>query len=156
MKQRKIAMGPGAASIILIVVVLSLSILAMLSLMTAKNDVSLSVRSAEMIRQVYELSSRSEESLAKLDAVLLRCLQENPDREACLAAVEENLPEGMELDGDLVSWTETQEDGAADRRQVNRTLECTVRLLPTESEHRTEWVSHKLIVNEPEDEWEWS
>ena len=147
MNKRKIAMGPGAASIILIVVVLSLCMLAMLSLIAAKNDDSLSVRSADMIEQVYSLSAQSERTLARLDAILARCMKDNPDGEAYLAAVEENLPEEMEIDGDLVSWSEPME---------NRTLECTVRLLPPGSAYRTEWVAHKLIVDVPEDEWEWN
>ena len=66
MNKRKIALGPGAASLILIVVVLSLCMLAMLTQIASRNDFSLASRSAEMITRVYELSDRSERRLAEL------------------------------------------------------------------------------------------
>ena len=147
MNKRKIAMGPGAASIILIVVTLSLCMLAMLTMLSSRNDLNLSTRSASMIEQVYTLSDRSERTYAELDEILARCRAENTDDEAYLAAVEEQLPEGAELEGDVILWTEPLD---------NRTLECAVRVLPLENENRAEWVSHKLVVDEPEDDWEWN
>ncbi len=148
MNKRKIAMGPGAASIILIIVTLSLCMLAMLTLISAKNDSSLSVRSANMIEQVYSLNGESERTLAQLDEVLVRCLKDHPDEDGYYAAVEENLPDGMEIDEDhLVYWSQPLE---------NRTLDCCVWLLPPGSDHRTEWISHLLIVEESEDDWEWN
>ena len=92
MNKRKIALGPGAASLILIVVVLSLCMLAMLAQIGARNDYSLSSRSAEMITRVYELRDQSERRMAELDTVLVRCSAEGQDREAFLAKVAENLP----------------------------------------------------------------
>lgn len=146
MKQRKIALGPGAASLILIVVVLSLCMLAMLTLISAKNDYSLSTRSAQMIEQVYLLSANTERKLAELDGILVDCAKEHPETEEYLSAVEENLPEGMEIEEDLVSWYEVLD---------NRSMECTVRLLPPGEGKRTEWVAHKLIVEEPGvEEWD--
>ena len=144
MNQRKIAMGPGAASIILIIVSLSLCMLAMLTLISSRNDLSLATRSADMIQQVYELNAKSEESLYRLDEILLRLQKENPDQEAYLKAVEKNLPEGMEIDGDVVSWSEPME---------NRNLECAVQLRPPGEKTRTKWISHKLIVESSEDDW---
>ena len=85
MNKRKVALGPGAASLILIVVVLSLCMLAMLAQIGARNDYSLSSRSAEMITRVYELRDQSERRMAELDAVLVRCSAEGQDREAFLA-----------------------------------------------------------------------
>ena len=60
-KKSSITLGPGAPSLILIFVVLSLSVLAMLSLMTAKNDLQLSHRSAEAAETVYRLREQAEE-----------------------------------------------------------------------------------------------
>ena len=54
MNKRKVALGPGAASLILIVVVLSLAMLAMLMQISSRNDVSLASRSAEMTARVYD------------------------------------------------------------------------------------------------------
>ena len=146
MNKRKIALGPGAASIILIVVSLALCMLAMLTLITAKNDLNLSRRSSEMIEQVYELSAQSERSFAELDSILLNCEAESQDLEAFYHMVEEQLPDGMMLEGDRISWYEQLE---------NRMLECSVKLAVPGENPRAEWISHRLIVQEPEDDWEW-
>ena len=104
MNKRKIALGPGAASLILIVVVLSLCMLAMLAQIGARNDYSLSSRSAE------------------------------------------NLPEDMTLDEDVVSWSEPLD---------NRTMNCEVKILDPGESPRAKWISYKLKVDEPEEDWEW-
>ena len=66
--------------------------------------------------------------------------------EAYLAKVEELLPEGMTLEEDRVTWTEPLD---------NRNLECIVQLLPPGEKQRIRWISHKLMVEEPEEDWEW-
>ncbi|MBR6954792.1 MAG: hypothetical protein IKH77_07125 [Clostridia bacterium] len=65
-KKSRIALGPGAPSLILIFVVLSMTVLGMLSLMSAGNDLSLSRRAAEVIEAVYRLNARAEETRAAL------------------------------------------------------------------------------------------
>ena len=70
MNQREYRIGPGAASLMLLVVVLSMSVLGMLALMSARSDENLSLRSAEVARQVAELNVSAERSLAELDDVL--------------------------------------------------------------------------------------
>ena len=145
--KRKVALGPGAASLILIVVVLSLCMMAMLTQIGARNDYNLCKRSAEMVQRVYELNSRSEQRLAELDAVLVTAQQETgKDMNAYLEKVEELLPEGMSLEDEQVTWTEPLD---------NRNLECIVQLLPPGEKERTKWISHKLLVDEPEEDWEW-
>ncbi len=146
MNKRKIALGPGAASLILIVVVLSLCMLAMLTQIAAKNDYNLCTRSAEMVQKVYELNAQSEQNFARLDSVLVSARKETTDMQAYLDKVKEMLPEGMTLDEDRVTWTEPLD---------NRNLECIVQLLPIEDTQRAKWISHKLAVEEPEDDWEW-
>ena len=79
MNKRKIALGPGAASLILIVVVLSLCMLAMLTQIAAKNDYNLCTRSAEMVQKVYELNAQSEQKYASLDAMLVSARKESAD-----------------------------------------------------------------------------
>ena len=144
--KRKVALGPGAASLILIVVVLSLCMMAMLTQIGARNDYNLCKRSAEMVQRVYELNARSEQKLAELDAVLVKAQAEaGSDMEAYLEKVEELLPEGMSLDEEKVTWTEPLD---------NRNLECVQLLQPGEKQ-RTKWISHKLQVEEPEEDWEW-
>ena len=146
MNKRKVALGPGAASLILIVVVLSLCMMAMLTQIGARNDYNLCKRSAEMVQRVYELNAQSEQKLAELDAVLAAARKDSEGMDAYLAKVGEQLPEGMTIEEDLVTWTEPLD---------NRNLQCIVQLLPLEESQRTKWISHKLIVEEPEEDWEW-
>lgn len=143
MKQRKIALGPGAASLILIVVVLSMCVLCMLTYISAKNDVSLSQRSSEMVHTVYDLNARSESSLAALDAVLAACAAQAADQAEYLALVEQQLPPEMYLDEGIVYWTE-----AAGEKQ----LECAVQIAPLGEMPRAAWVQHYLMVG-TEDLW---
>jgi hypothetical protein len=142
--KRKVALGPGAASLILIIVVLSLCMIAMLTQIAAKNDYNLCARSADMVQRVYELNAQSEQKMAALDTVLLQARGEAGDMKAYLDKVKEMLPEGMELEEDRITWTEPLD---------NRNLECIVQLLPLEETQRAKWISHKLVVEEPEDDW---
>lgn len=144
MNKRKVALGPGAASLILIIVVLSLCMIAMLTQIAAKNDYNLCARSADMVQRVYELNAQSEQKMAALDTVLLQARGETEDMKAYLDKVKEMLPEGMELEEDRITWTEPLD---------NRNLECIVQLLPLEETQRAKWISHKLVVEEPEDDW---
>ena len=146
MNKRKVALGPGAASLILIVVALSLCMMAMLTQISARNDYNLCSRSAEMVQRVYELNAQSEQKLARLDAVLAAAQKDAGDMDAYLKKVEESLPEGMSIEEDRVTWSEPLD---------NRNLECIVQLLPPGEAQRTKWISHKLVVDEPEDDWEW-
>ena len=146
MNKRKVALGPGAASLILIVVALSLCMMAMLTQIGARNDYNLCSRSAEMVQKVYELNAQSERKLAELDAVLVAARKDASDMDAYLKAIEKTLPEGMTLEDDQIKWTEPLN---------NRNLECIVQVLPPDETQRTQWISHKLVVDEPEEEWEW-
>ena len=146
MNKRKVALGPGAASLILIVVVLSLCMISMLTQIAAKNDYNLCSRSAEMVQKVYELNAQSEQRYASLDAMLVSARKESADMQAYLDKVKELLPESMTLEEDRITWTEPLD---------NRNLECIVQLLPIEDAQRAKWISHKLVVEEPEDDWEW-
>ena len=146
MNKRKVALGPGAASLILIVVVLSLCMMAMLTQISARNDYNLCSRSAEMVQRVYELNAQSEQKLAELDAVLVTAQKDADSMDAYLEKVEELLPQNMTLEEDRITWTEPLD---------NRNLQCIVQLLPPGEKQRTKWIAHKLIVDEPEEDWEW-
>ena len=135
MSRRKIAAGPGASSLILIAVVLALSVLTVLTMISARNDEALSLRSEETQEEVYELFARGERSLAGLDAVLVKAGQDAEDMEEYLEEVQEDLPQGMTLREDQVFWTEKTE---------NRALECAVQLLPPGGAERTRWTLHRL------------
>ncbi len=123
MNQREYRIGPGAASLMLLVVVLSMSALGMLAMMSARSDENLSLRSQDVARQVAELNVSAEQSLARLDAALAdaaRAAQSEADYLARVEAALAEAPEaGMTL-GRTVSWTETNDEG--------RTLTCAVEL----------------------------
>ena len=133
MKKQKIAFGPGAASLMLIAVVLALSVLTVLTMISARNDEALSQRSVETRQEVYGLFARAERSLAKLDAVVAAAGKENPAE--WLQTVRERLPEGMRMENDQVFWEEQTED---------RMLECAVRLNAPGEGPRTVWTLHRL------------
>ena len=97
-------------------------------------------------RQSLKLNASSEKKLGELDALLVTARKDTADMTSYLEKVKELLPEGMTLEGDRVTWTEPLD---------NRNMECIVQLLPPEEKERTKWISHKLMVDEPEDDWEW-
>lgn len=132
-----ISFGPGAASLILIVVILSMSVLGMLALMNARNDHRLSSRSIAVIEAGYALSEQAEYRFAELDGVAAACSAVSDADESYLMAVRGLLPSGMLLDGRSVSWTES--DGL-------RTLSCAVELLPWGGEKRLQWKEHRLTA----------
>ena len=72
-RKSSVSFGPGAASLILIVVILSMGVLGMLALMNARNDARLSSRSIEVVAAGFELNDQAERKLAELDDVLARC-----------------------------------------------------------------------------------
>lgn len=140
MNKRKIAVGPGASSLILIAVVLSLCVLTVLTMISARNDEALALRSTETRQEVYALFASGEKSLAKLDAVLVSCLKDQGENaDAYLEAVKNQLPEGMKMREDRVSWTE---------KSADRALECAVRINEPGAPERMTWVLHRLDAGE--------
>ena len=138
-RKSNVSFGPGAASLILIVVILSMGVLGMLALMNARNDAQLSRRSIEVVAAGYELNDRAERSVAELDAVVARCAASTFSDEAYLAAVRGNLPDGMLMGQEdrIVSWELS--DGL-------RTLSCAVEVLPQGEKERLRWHEHRLTA----------
>ena len=138
-----VSLGPGASSLILIFVVLTLSVLGMLSLLTARNDLKFSERSAQVIEAVYRLNEQAEESRAQIS----RILAENA----------EALPEPYELFEDEIAWSEeiqiSLDTDTADENARTMTLDCAVRILPDPENTRTEWIRHNLSVSTEDEEW---
>lgn len=143
MNQREYRIGPGAASLMLLVVVLSMSALGMLAMMSARSDESLSLRSQDVARQVAELNVSAEQSLARLDAVLADAAQGEADYLARVEAALAEAPEaGMTLLGRTVSWTETNDEG--------RTLICAVELQERGAFPRYVKAVYRLVTDEGE------
>ncbi|MBR6088479.1 MAG: hypothetical protein IKP86_01005 [Anaerolineaceae bacterium] len=144
-QKSSISLGPGASSLILIFVVLAMAVLSMLSLMTARNDLKFSERSADVIIAVYELNDIAEERRAEVDRLLAKCAEDAENDEEYLAAVEAALPEDMELIEDEINWSES--DGS-------RMLDLALRVLPLSEDGLSAWVRHNLMA-ETGDEWNW-
>ncbi len=144
MKKNRVAIGPGAASLILIVVVLSMSVLGILALMSARGDARLSRRSVEVTQAVYALENQAERRFASLDGTIAGALAMGAAEETLPEVVARNLPQGIRMDGDgAFSWEET--DGL-------RTLSCRAALAPAESGQRLVWTAHRLTAV-TEDTW---
>ena len=138
-RKSNVSFGPGAASLILIVVILSMAVLGMLALMNARNDSKLSSRSIEVVAAGFELNDRAERNMAELDAVVARCAASTFSDEAYLTAVRGNLPDGMLMGQEdrIVRWELT--DGL-------RTLSCAVEVLPQGEKERLRWREHRLTA----------
>ena len=128
MKKRHIAIGPGAASLILLVVVLAMTMLGAMALLNAREDMRLTRRSARVDEEIYALYARAERSLAALDAAVGQNAQG-------LAA---RLPEGMTLleDGETVAWTE---------RERTRGLECEAKIRTENGGVSVTWRAQSLL-----------
>ena len=136
-RKSRISFGPGAASLILIVVILSMSVLGILALMNARSDSALSRRSIDVVAAGYALNDRAERALAQLDGVAATCAASCATEEEYLAAVRGRLPEGMLMDERLVTWSESDS---------LRTLECAAALAPLGTEPRVQWQTHRLTA----------
>ena len=149
-RKSSVSLGPGASSLILIFVVLSLSVLGILSLMTARNDRILSERMADVMEAVYTLSESAEETRMEAGILLSACAEDADGEEDYLSRIMERIPEDWELDDRVLSWKET--DGT-------RTLDCAVEVLPLPGPERTRWIRHNLTSEiageEDDDSWNW-
>ena len=144
-RQSRVTFGPGAASLILIVVILTMSVLGILALMNARNDIKLSDRSAQVVQAGYELNVAAERQLASLDALAKLCASRNDTDDAYATDLKALLLMQSEITmtDRVISWSHT--DG-------RRTLSCSVELLPLGGEKRFNWVSHTLTAT-TEDAW---
>lgn len=137
MKQRNYRIGPGAASLLLVVVIVSMSVLGLLALISARNDYKLTQRAAEFTVAEYTASAQAERTLALLDGILLSSREDTQDDEEYLRVLAEVLPEGLTLSGRIVSWEESSDSG--------RTLMCAVEMLPLTEKKRFSWKTHAFV-----------
>ncbi|MCQ2437385.1 MAG: hypothetical protein MJ099_03190 [Clostridia bacterium] len=106
--KRTFRIGPGAPSLMLIVVILCLTALSALMLTDARNDLALSRRAAAVAQGVAELQEQAETDYM----ALMETVAEYGE------AYTDHLPEGMTLDDGDVVWQVTVD---------SRTLNCRVR-----------------------------
>jgi hypothetical protein len=139
----RLSFGPGAASIILILVILSMSVLAVLSLISSKEEMKLADRSVEVIEAVCALNTKAEEMVSEIDGVVAAARGSGQTEEEVLRSIGEQLPEGVQLSENTVSWTET--DG-------KRQLSCIMEITGSSGSDRLKWVEHRLTAI-TEDPW---
>ena len=156
-RKSAVSLGPGASSLILIFVVLALSVLGMLSLLTARNDLKFSERSAEVIQNVYLLNETAETRRAEAERILAECEEEGLSGEEFLLAAAEALPAELEMDGEEIFWTEEivislDPDDPNDPKARTMMLDCALQILQPAEKNRTQWIRHDLTVS-AEDEW---
>ena len=155
-RKSAVSLGPGASSLILICVVLALAIMGMLSLLTARNDLKFSERSAEVIRTVYQINELAEIRRAEIERILGNAAKDGED---FLTAAGNALPDGTELIDDEITWTEEimidlDPDGS-DPDARTMMLDCALRILPEGEGERTQWIRHDLSVYTEDEEWNW-
>ena len=144
MKKRGSALsfGPGAPSLILIFVILSMTMLGMLAMLSAKNDRSLSKRSIQVVQAQYALNIQAEERHAEIDQIIAECRESAKTRDELLELLTEHLPEDVRLDRDDENQDDTISYTVSDG---TRTIRCKLLIHDPELyETRTEWLLHSL------------
>ena len=144
-RKSSVSLGPGASSLILIFVVLSMAVLGMLSMMTSQNDLRLSERNVQVTEAVYALNAQAEIHRAEIDEILIRCASQAQTEDDYLELAAQAMPEDIYLEDNEISWIES--DGG-------RTLDCALELYPLNAKERTAWIRYDLTA-ETEDSWNW-
>lgn len=145
MRRSYVSVGVGAASLLLVLAVLSLSLLAALTALSAHNDDVLTVRSIAVAEADLELYAAAERTRAEIShaANTERPSEETP--EELFSRIAEALPEGSEI---------TENGVAFEKSEGKRVL--TIRLCAVDGNGmwRLEYAERKLTA-ETED-WEWN
>jgi len=142
MNRRSFRIGPGAASLMLIAVVLSMTVLGMLAVLNARSDQRLSSRSIEVAESGAQMNDSAERAFAELDGIIAG-LGDLPEDEL-LAQLEAALPEGMSLDGRTIYW---QEDSGDSRR-----LLCAAEWNGPGAFPRLSWTEYRILTEGDEAE----
>lgn len=131
--------GPGAASILLVIVVVSMSILGLLALSEARNEARLSEKNAAYVKEKSQTETNAEKTLMHLDEILVSARKTTGNNDEYFEYINKALPDGMTMENDLISWTEGGESA--------KSLFVTLRILPYESPVRFEWTRREIISN---------
>ncbi|MBO2515891.1 MAG: hypothetical protein CW338_01255 [Clostridiales bacterium] len=162
MKKKRFSIGPGAASLILMVVVVSMSVLGMLSLIGARNDGNLTKRNTQVITSIYDLNGKSERTLMMLDAERQLAAQEASGDAELMEDLSERLEEkypgvfDVDCEEGIIYWTEYADYSATDIVNTmlfrltgaeiggRKCLNCGVKiaLQPDEGQPSVQWILH--------------
>lgn len=86
----------GISSLILIFIVLCLGTFSLLSLSSAKADLSLAERSAQSVKEYYRADKEGQQWVEKTDAVLLEEMKKRGDKTELSARLKERLGENYD------------------------------------------------------------
>ena len=126
--------GPGAASIILVIVVVTMSILGVLALSEAKTEKTLSEKSTQFVKEANLLEYNAQFTVMKLDEIISSARGQSD----FLSYIKETIPENVSMTEDRLSF-ETSLDGS-------KFLEITIRILPDTEDERFEYVSRRIFT----------
>ena len=115
-------MNSGATSRVLIFIVLCLATFGLLSLSSAKGDLSLAERQAEAVSAYYEADSKGQEWVRQVDAVLQEEMGHSDDSSSASDAVKARLGEIYHQDEGMVVTDIPMERGQSLR--IELTLVC--------------------------------
>ena len=146
MNRRDFQIGPGAASLLLIAVVLCMGVLGALSLVSARSDARLSERSLRMAESAAGLNVHAEERLVELDTLMAEISAVVEDEGAYLTELAERLPDDMWIYDRAIGWEEASDDG--------RRLTCEIAIAPLGEFPRAKWTEHRLWTELDEDQGE--
>ena len=109
--------GPGMASLLMILVTLLMAALALLAMVGAKNDAALSRRNVDMAKRYYEAAERMQKKMAEVDYLIMnarKAAEGDLDEYArMLADMQADSPPGDEWEastGILLALTEPMEN----------------------------------------------
>ena len=136
MNKREYRIGPGAASLMLVIVVVAVSLMSLLALQRARNDRELTLGSFSHMHTERATVAEAERDLAGLDGILAVCAAESADDAEYLENIAALLPEGMIMDGRYVRWQVDAE---------GRSLVCAVEIMPLGTDTRFEWHEHAFV-----------
>ena len=126
--------GPGAASIILVIVVVTMSILGVLALSEAKTEKTLSEKSTQFVKEENLLEYNVQFTVMQLDEIISSARGQSD----FLSYTKETIPENVSMTEDRLSF-ETSLDGS-------KFLEITIRILPDTEDERFEYVSRRIFT----------
>ena len=136
--------GPGASTVLMILLVLCLTMLGVLSLAAARSDSAITQRAVQAETAYYQAQTAAAEALAELDAALVQVREE--------------------VGGDLPAWEDAIARMAgyrAERGDIaleipvddHRLLSIVVEPLPPEEGRRYDVVENRIMIIPEEIEW---
>lgn len=98
-KSLKQGINIGTSSLILIFIILCLAVFGLLSLSSAKSDMSLANQNAEAVKAYYEADSKGQEFLKEIDSILKEVMDTSAEPAICRPLLEKQA--GRYYDSEL-------------------------------------------------------